>query len=86
MLKMAKKVVTADDSESLRFDSWERAGSSLELSMAHSYGNLFQLNWTNFSALFKYFAIHALLIVSGDRSLAMQKPMVRMWSTNRKLC
>ena len=44
MLKMARKGVTADDNKSLGIDSWERADSSLELSMAHSYEDLFQFN------------------------------------------
>ena len=85
MLKMARKGVTANDSKSLRFDSWERAGSSLELSIVHSYDNLFQFKWINFSISFKYFAIYALLIVSGGRSLAIRKPMAKMWSTNHQI-
>ena len=68
MLKMARKGVTADDRESLRFDSWDRAGSSLEMPMAHWNSDLVQFNWTNYSVLFKYFAIHVLLIVPGGRS------------------
>ena len=83
---MARNGVTTDDSKSLRFDSWERAGSSLELSMVHSYDNLFQFKWITFSVSFKYYATHAApLIVSGGRSLAMRKPISRMQSTNHQL-
>ena len=71
---MARKGATADDSSKVCYLILaKRVGFSVKLSLAHSYGDLFQFNSTKFSALFKYFATHALLIVPDGRSFSYEK-------------